>query len=128
MAGGEIEKIVLAVVAVIVIIIVAGVLSMTFMMGGGGWGGMMGSGMMGSGMMGSGMMAGGGMGFGWMMLLPAIFLVLLIVGIYFIITGIKRGGVTPSSSYSALDIVKERYAKGELTAEEFNKMRKDLTS
>jgi putative membrane protein len=122
MAGGEIEKIVLALVAVIVIIIVAGALSMTFMMGGGGWGGMMGPGMMGFGLMGW-----GGMGFGWMMLLPVIFLVILIVGVYFIVTWLRGEDKTSHVPNTALEVVKERYAKGEITAEEFKKMKRDLT-
>ncbi len=52
------------------------------------------------------------------------FLILIIVGIFFIvraIAGRKAGG-----EKSALDILNERYARGEITREEYNERKKDI--
>jgi len=56
-----------------------------------------------------------------------IFLVLIGVIVFFVVRGekwIKRGG----SEETALDILKQRYAKGEITEREFLKIKKDLES
>ncbi|MCW3975344.1 MAG: SHOCT domain-containing protein [Candidatus Bathyarchaeota archaeon] len=119
MTERESEKIVLILVLAVVIIIVVGAFSMMTMMGGYGWGGMMGGGMMGPGMMGW-----GGMGFAWIWI--AIFLIVLIVGAYLVITSFKREKMAPSMQAKPIEILKERYAKGEITAEEFKKMKKEL--
>ena len=122
------------------------------MMGGGMMGGgMMGSGMMGRGMMGGGMMGGGmmgngqwgygpysgvptggggygyGYGFNWLgavvqILLFVVFLGLIAFGVYYVISGRT---LKPSGGH--LEIVKERYAKGEITEEEYNRMKKELS-
>lgn len=75
------------------------------------WGGYM------HGMMG---MMGGGWGF--MLLTSLAFLLLIALGAYYIITALTRrdGGKT------ALDLLKERYAKGEITRDEYLKMKEDL--
>ena len=83
---------------------------------GGGWG-MMGSGMMGSGMMG---------GFSWMWLMPIFFIVfwgLVIWGI----RGLSgpRGSDSPKAD-SALELLKKRYARGEISKEEYEDKKRDL--
>ena len=114
---GEVGKAILILAVVVVAIIVVVSFSMMAMMGGYGWGGMMGHGMMGW----------GGMGFGWMMLWPMIFFVIIIIGIYFVVTWLKGEAKAPHAPDSTLEILKERYAKGEITGEEFRKMKRDLS-
>jgi len=81
--------------------------------------------------MGPGMM--GGWGLGWMGgIFMIIFWALIIVGLVFLIrwfihsskdmSGIHHG----YSSSRALDILKERYARGEIDKEEFEQKKKDL--
>ena len=59
-----------------------------------------------------------------------IFFILIIAGIIiFIISASKRRGfiqIKENSSDNALEILKERYAKGEITNEEFNRIREDI--
>ena len=92
--------------------------------------GMMGPGMMGRGMMGQGMMGQGMMGQGttgaWSFL-GMIFWIVLIVGIILLIVWLvtRTPGVSKRDE-SALEILKKRYAKGEITKQEFEKMKKDL--
>jgi len=80
---------------------------------------------------GPGMM--GGWGMGWFgMIFMFVFLVLVVVGLVFLIKWLIKAtkgekDVTIGSS-KAIDILKERYAKGELTKEEFEKIRRDLES
>jgi putative membrane protein len=120
MAGRESEKIILILLVAIVVIVVVGVFSMITMMGGYGWGSMMGGGMMGPGMMGW-----DGIGYGWWMPLGGlIFLILLIVGLYLLFSAYHRS--EQISGTSAIEILKERYAKGEITEEQYQKMKKEL--
>jgi len=81
--------------------------------------------------MGPGMMDGWGTGwFGMIFML--IFWVLVIVGLIFLIKWLiqaTKGGASPvQSSSRALDILKERYAKGEINKEEFEEKKRDLMS
>ncbi len=55
-----------------------------------------------------------------------IFLILIVLLIYFIIQFQKRKGQTPTQNESHLDILKKRYARGEITKEEYERMKKDL--
>lgn len=75
--------------------------------------------------MGSGMMDGN-MGF-WMFF-NMLFWILLLVGIVFlIIWAVQRiGGSGQSSAESALDILKKRYARGEISKEEFEEKKRDI--
>jgi putative membrane protein len=88
----------------------------------GGWG-MMGSGW---GMMGPGMM--GGFGWGWLPLLVIVFWGLVIWGIVAAVrsTGSHRRGDT-STTESALEVLKRRYAQGEIKKREYEEKRRDLT-
>lgn len=81
--------------------------------------------------MGPGMMDGWGTGwFGMIFML--IFWVLVIVGLIFLIKWLiqaTKGGASPAQNGSrALDILKERYAKGEINKEEFEEKKRDLMS
>lgn len=78
------------------------------------------------------MMGGFGMGvFGIGMLMMVLFWVLIIGGAIWLIATLARGStVTPGSTLpatqNALDVLKARYAKGEITKEQFDQMRHDL--
>ena len=64
---------------------------------------------------------GWGMGVGWLFMI--IFWVLVIMGIVYIIKMIAGGG---KKEETALDILKKRYAKGEITKDEYDRMTEDL--
>ena len=78
--------------------------------------------------------------FGWggMWIFPIIFMVMGLCVVFFMFRMFGRGGFRPpwqdSSRYSsesresgtALEILKNRYAKGEITKEEFDQMKIDL--
>ena len=81
--------------------------------------------------MGSGMM--GGYGVGWFgEIFMILFWILIIVGLVFFIKWLVRSRkghssrIWSESSSSALDILKERYARGEITKQEFEEKKKDL--
>jgi len=80
--------------------------------------------------MGSGMM--GGYGNGWFGgILMIVFWILILVGLIFLIKWLvqstSRDKTTGSSGNRALEILKERYAKGEINKEEFESKKKDLS-
>ncbi len=80
------------------------------------------------GMMGPGMM--GGFGFGWFMpIFMIIFWGLIIWGIVALIRGLTSSGGSGASGEadSALEILKRRYARGEISKQEFEERKKDLT-
>jgi len=117
------ERIILLVVIAAVIILAVGTISMMAMMGGYGWAGCDWNGM-GSGMMGPGMMGWGGIGYGWWMpLVGVIFLVVLIVGLYLVFSAYRR---PERLATTALEILKERYAKGEITEEQYQRMKNEI--
>ena len=69
-------------------------------------------------------------GMGWWMAFGGVWMVIFWGGIIVLIVwGIKklteRGGST--SKHDPLDIAKERYAKGEISEEEFNQLKKNLS-
>jgi putative membrane protein len=72
----------------------------------------------------------GGMLFGGLMMLA--FWVLVIVGIIWLVLTLARGGqmVTRPSAAGPqpLDVLKERYAKGEITKEQYEAMKQDLSA
>ncbi len=85
------------------------------------------SGGQGYGMMGTGMMGG----FGWMWLMPILwilFLGLIVWGIVALVRGVSQPGSTDSANRadSALEVLKKRYARGEIDKEEYEEKKKDL--
>lgn len=69
---------------------------------------------------------GWGMGFG--MIGMVLFWVLVILGIVVLVRwiGASSSGAERTLAKSALDILKERYARGEIGREEFEQKRRDL--
>ncbi len=66
-----------------------------------------------------------GFGYGGMFM-GIIFLVGIGLLIYFIVQARKMKDQTPTRNESHLDILKRRYAKGEIAKEEYERMKKDL--
>ena len=64
-------------------------------------------------------------GFGWIAII--IFWVLLILGIVCLVKMIAGGSKKEGKEETAIDILKIRYAKGEISKEEFEKIKDDLT-
>jgi putative membrane protein len=58
-----------------------------------------------------------------------IFWILIIIAlVWFVAFATRRGGIAPGNEKSALDILRERYAKGEIDREEFEQKQKDLNT
>ncbi len=79
---------------------------------------------------GPGMMSWG-YGMGWFgMIIVAAFWIALIVGVVFLIRwlaiSMRSAGQVTSSGDSALEILKKRYARGEIDKEEFEAKKRDL--
>jgi putative membrane protein len=78
------------------------------------------------GMMGPGMMSG----FGWMWLIPIFWIVFLGLIIWAIVASVRKSNESkdPDSSKadSALEVLKKRYARGEIKKEEYEEKKKDL--
>ena len=56
-----------------------------------------------------------------------VFWILIIVAlVWFLAFATRRGGVLPRMEKSVLEILKERYAKGEIDRAEFEQKQKDL--
>ena len=66
-----------------------------------------------------------GMEFGWLFVI--IFSVLVILGIIHLINLIGNSRRKGTYGESPLHVLKRRYAKGEITKEDFEKMKRDLT-
>ncbi len=67
---------------------------------------------------------GWGMGFGWIAMF--IFWVLVIVGVVFLVKSLVAGSGQRGTTETALDILKKRYARGEMTHEEYVRARDEL--
>jgi putative membrane protein len=69
-------------------------------------------------------------GFGWGWFMPIIMIVfwgLVIWGIVALVRGLSTGsGSSSTQEESALDVLKKRYARGEITREEYEEKKKDL--
>jgi putative membrane protein len=76
-------------------------------------------------MMGNGMMDGG---MGIWMLLGTVFWILLIVGIVLLVVWVaqKVMGGGAGRTESVLEILKKRYARGEISKEEYEEKKRDL--
>ena len=79
------------------------------------------------GMMGSGMMDG----FSWWWFMPIFFILfwgLVIWGIVALVRGLSGSrGSDSSKADSALEVLKRRYARGEINKEEYEEKKEDLT-
>lgn len=64
---------------------------------------------------------GSGMWLGWI-----IGLIVVIAIVWVIVKAVNQPADRSTSSKSALDILKERYARGEIDKDEFEKRKKDL--
>ena len=72
-----------------------------------------------------------GGGLGWVgMVFGFIFFILVVIGIIFLIVWLVKKsnnpGVENRIGSKALEVLKERYAKGEITKDQFDNMKKDL--
>jgi len=75
--------------------------------------------------MGPGMM--GGYGYGYRgMFIGILFLILAGVAIYFIVQSVRSKNGVGQANESHIDILKKRYAKGEITKEDFDRMKNEL--
>ena len=73
-----------------------------------------------------GMMDGYGYGMGYGMgILGLIFWLLILIGLVLLIKYLWEGGGTRREE-SALELLKKRYARGEISKEEFEERKKDL--
>lgn len=68
---------------------------------------------------------GWGMGSGGVFMI--IFWILVFLAVVYLIKSIAGGTKKEEKEESALDILKKRYAKGEINKEEFERMKDDLT-
>jgi len=69
---------------------------------------------------------GNGMSFGIMGILWLIFWILIIIGLVLLIKYLWEGGGARREQESALEILKKKYARGEIGKEEFEEKKKDL--
>jgi putative membrane protein len=70
---------------------------------------------------------GYGAPWGWIgPILMVLFWIAVAIGIAFLVRYLVRSGRRPAEEDSALEILRRRYAKGEISKEEFEEKRKDL--
>jgi len=73
-----------------------------------------------------GMMDGFGYSMGGMGILGFIFFILVLVGLILLIKYLWEGAGGRGVNESALEVLKKRYARGEISKEEFEEKKKDL--
>jgi putative membrane protein len=68
-----------------------------------------------------------GMGFmGFGLIWVIILIVIILAGVYFFSEGFRKES-TSQTSTSSLEILKQRYAKGEITKEEYDRIKRELS-
>lgn len=103
-------------------VVVLAMAALSFLGGGNGWYGG-GWGMMGPGMMGS---YGGGW---WWMLIPMVLVPALVIWAIVALvrgTGWTGGHSSSESGDSAMEVLRKRYARGDISKQEFEEKRRDL--
>ncbi len=66
-------------------------------------------------------------GCGWLgLIFLTIFWALIVVGVFALIRWFGQGGKRGWYDHSAIDVLRERYAKGEINRKEFEEKKKDL--
>jgi putative membrane protein len=68
----------------------------------------------------------GSMMYGWGAILSWIFGILVLIGLVLLIKYLWEHGGAKTEQESALEILKKRYASGEINKEEFEEKKKDL--
>ncbi len=71
------------------------------------------------------MMDGYSMNFGIMGILGLVFWILIIIGLVLLIKYLWEGGGARGEQESALEILKKKYARGEISKEEFEEKKKE---
>lgn len=74
-----------------------------------------------------GMMDGNGMMGGGYWILGLIFWILVIIGLVLLIKYLWEGSGAKRGEESALEILKKKYARGEISKEEFEEKKKDVS-
>lgn len=67
-----------------------------------------------------------GQDWGWGVLMMAFWLIVVVVIGYAVIRLLNNHGTTTGTKIDPVDIAKERYAKGEITKEQFSELKKEL--
>ena len=73
-------------------------------------------------------------GWGWMspfhFLVPILFLVLVVAGVFLVVRALSgpSGGTAAERRSTALDVLAERYARGEIDRDEYLKRKADLSA
>jgi putative membrane protein len=74
-----------------------------------------------------GFMGGMGYGYGWIFWIAIIAIIALTVFLIIRFTNQNKSNRDIGKGETSLDILQRRYAKGEISKEEFERMKKDLT-
>ena len=60
------------------------------------------------------------------MVMGIVFLVVLVVSIYLIVQALRSNNIFGQARETPIDILKKRYARGEITKEEFDRMKNEI--